>query len=88
MNLNINADINVAAVNTKNNKEYIIFDAYNPAYKHGGTLRIKQLNVYNKNVGTYLSPNTDSKYWMRKNMSKVMFKSAVVVNCSICIQNR
>lgn len=79
-NLNINADVNVATVNPNDSKEYKIFDVYNPAFKHGGKLQIKQLNVYSKSIGIYTSPTTQSKYWSRKNMSEVTFKSAIVVN--------
>lgn len=84
-NLNINVDVNVAAINPINNDEYMIFEVYNPAYTHGGTIRIKTLNVYKKSNGIYPSSNRGSKYWIRKDMSEVTFKSAVVVNYFVFI---
>lgn len=70
----------MAEINPNNSDEYTIFDVYNPAYKHGGELQIQLLNTYNKNNDTYSLAKTGSKYWMRKNMTGITFRSAVVVS--------
>lgn len=69
-------------MNSNNSDEYFVFDVYNPAYKHGGMLYMSLLNVYNKNKndGSYSVPGRGSKYWRRRNMAGVTFKSAVVVS--------
>lgn len=64
--------------NETSNASYIIYEIYNPASKHGGEYRMEKIGEYDELKG-YAVKNRGSKYWVRKNMSDVTFKSAVVV---------
>lgn len=79
LNLNVNAELTVAL---RTNECWKIFEVYNQAARHGGRLSIKHLDNYNctaKNVSLEFSK---SKYFRRKNMTGVFFKSLIVVsNC-------
>ncbi|KAG5894959.1 hypothetical protein JTB14_023308 [Gonioctena quinquepunctata] len=78
LKLNINSDVHLA-VSKGNTGNISIFDVYNPASEHGGDLRIEPLGYYNEFEG-YKAKYTQNKYWERRNMTGVVFKSAIVVN--------
>ncbi|XP_044265375.1 uncharacterized protein LOC123011804 [Tribolium madens] len=73
--ININADIHVAVQSGSN---WTIFDVYNPASKHGGTLKYPQMGFYSHGRG-YNARTNEAKYWRRKNMTGVTFKTMVVL---------
>nr|CAI5819932.1 unnamed protein product [Callosobruchus analis] len=73
--MNINADVNVAVFHNKNN--VTVYDVYNPASDHGGELKGELLGEYQVGSG-YIPRYTENKYWHRKNMTGVKFKSAIV----------
>ncbi|XP_044265374.1 ionotropic receptor 75a-like [Tribolium madens] len=75
--LNINSDVNVAILNEEPN-EWSILDVYNPASSHHGQFTVIKLGYCNETNGFQAKIN-GNKYWTRKNMSGVRFKSAVVV---------
>lgn len=81
MILNVNADIHLTF--PQKNSNWTVLDIYNPASQHGGTLNFTQIGFYNRNVG-YKIKYCGSKYWNRKNLTGVTFKSMVVVNYYIC----
>lgn len=74
-------------LNTENetSDSFTIFDVYNPAFKHGGQLRIEVAGFYDEFQG-YRILSHESKYWKRKNMTGVSFKSAVVVKRLVITQ--
>ncbi|XP_063918654.1 glutamate receptor ionotropic, kainate glr-3-like [Zophobas morio] len=74
--LNINSDVNLAYPHSKD--EYVILDVYNPASQHSGQFTSGIVGYYNKHAG-YKATIPENKYWIRKNMTGVRFKSAVVV---------
>nr|XP_008196050.2 PREDICTED: glutamate receptor ionotropic, delta-2-like isoform X2 [Tribolium castaneum] len=74
--LNINADINVIIPEKPSN--WSIIDVYNPASQHGGVLNFTRVGFYNKHDG-YKIKYTGVKYWNRKNLTGVTFKSMVVL---------
>lgn len=73
--LNINADIHVAI---RNNNNWTIFDVYNPASEHGGVLKYSRMGYYKTGQG-YNARTREAKYWARKNMTGITFKTMVVV---------
>lgn len=75
--LNINADVHIAI--PYNQTLWSIYDAYNPASHHGGKLKVQLIGNYSKVLG-YNAPQFGSKYWRRRDMTGVKFRSAVVVN--------
>lgn len=74
---NINADVTVADLKELSNIS--LYDVYNPAFKNGGVFRMQSIGYCNENEG-YVVKYRGNKYWSRKNMSEVHFKSAVVVS--------
>ncbi|RZC33820.1 hypothetical protein BDFB_013104, partial [Asbolus verrucosus] len=74
--LNIDADIQVAVQNSTT-LSWTIVDIYNPASKHGGALNYTKLGFYNRKQG-YIVRNNEAKYWSRKNMTGITFKSMIV----------
>lgn len=80
--LNINSEIHLAICDNKETDNCTIYDVYNPASEHGGELLVKVLGYYNRNDG-YRAKALQNKYWLRRNMTGVTFKSAVVVKVYI-----
>ncbi|CAH1113582.1 unnamed protein product [Psylliodes chrysocephalus] len=81
LRLNINSDMNLVILKQSdsiNNANVSIYDVYNPAFEHGGELKVDIFGYYNQKQG-YIINNLENKYWRRKNMTGVTFKSAVVV---------
>lgn len=81
LRLNINSDMNLVIFKQSdsiNNANVSIYDVYNPAFEHGGELKVDIFGYYNQKQG-YIINNLENKYWRRKNMTGVTFKSAVVV---------
>lgn len=74
--LNINSDVHLAVIGDGEN--ITIHDVYNPASEHGGELKISYLGYYN-DVDGYNAKIKENKYWKRRNVTGVTFKSAVVV---------
>lgn len=83
MNLNVNSDLTVAYLNmataTKPLK-YTIYDVYNPAFERGGQLRSTEVGFYNEQ-NKLLWINFGNKFFDRKNLTGIEFKSVIVV-CS------
>ncbi|KAF5300902.1 hypothetical protein FQR65_LT09065 [Abscondita terminalis] len=75
--LAVNADVSFATTYGAS-ENWTILDIYNPSYKNGGQLVIKEIGNYSDSEGFHLL-TTHNKYFDRKNMSGVLFKSAVVV---------
>ncbi|RZC36160.1 Lig chan domain containing protein, partial [Asbolus verrucosus] len=75
--LNINCDVNMALFDNESDN-WTIFDIYNPASNHEGQFTMKKLGHYNFKDG-FRAKMTNNKYWVRKNMTGVRFKSAVVI---------
>ncbi|RZC33887.1 glutamate receptor 2-like, partial [Asbolus verrucosus] len=78
VNLNINVDIHIAISNAKT-LNWTIIDVYNPAFERGGTLNYTKVGYYNEKQG-YNARSTVAKYWTRKNMTGVTFKTMATVN--------
>ncbi|XP_074034442.1 ionotropic receptor 75a [Leptinotarsa decemlineata] len=76
LKLSINSDVHLVIPNEKEN--FSIFDVYNPASEHGGIVKVIFLGMYNKAVG-YMAKYSGNKYWERRNMTGVNFKSAIVI---------
>ncbi|KAJ3637570.1 hypothetical protein MTP99_001018 [Tenebrio molitor] len=74
--LNINSDVNLVVLSNETD-EWTVFDAYNPASNHQGQFRTTHLGHYNRKNGFKIRTRSN-KYWTRKNMTGVQFKSAVV----------
>nr|XP_015837359.1 PREDICTED: glutamate receptor ionotropic, delta-2-like isoform X3 [Tribolium castaneum] len=73
--VNINADIHVAVQSGTN---WTIFDVYNPASEHGGSLKYTRVGFYSRGRG-YNAQTNEAKYWRRKDMTGVTFKTMVVL---------
>lgn len=76
----INADITVSLSNAEERLD--IFDLYNPSTSHGGSLKVVNIGFHHPEMGFSISQNKE-KYWRRKNMSDLIFKSAIVVRSPI-----
>lgn len=76
LKLNINADVNL--LSSDGNDTFSVYDIYNPAFDHGGYLHFDKIGYYSKNFGYRISMKTN-KYWIRRNMTGIKFKSAIVV---------
>ncbi|XP_068895605.1 ionotropic receptor 75a-like [Tenebrio molitor] len=74
--LNINSDVNLVVLSNETD-EWTVFDAYNPASNHQGQFRTTHLGHYNRKNGFKIQTQSN-KFWTRKNMTGVQFKSAVV----------
>ncbi|XP_031352602.1 ionotropic receptor 75a-like [Photinus pyralis] len=77
VNMFINADISVAISNQKKSN-WTVFDVYNPAYKNGGKLVVSEIGYYNDDDG-YRVGVEDNKYYRRRNMTGVTFKSVLAI---------
>ncbi|XP_023311151.1 glutamate receptor 2-like [Anoplophora glabripennis] len=73
--LNINSEVHLAICE---NSSCVIYDVYNPASEHGGKLVATVLGHYKTDIG-YKAEMSQNKYWLRRNMTGVNFKSAVVL---------
>lgn len=76
--ININADINVAVLNKSISEKYTIFDVYNPAASHGGNIYFIKIGYYDQKVSFNIE-NHKEKYFRRRNLTGVTFKSMIVV---------
>ncbi|KAK9883985.1 hypothetical protein WA026_004921 [Henosepilachna vigintioctopunctata] len=78
LNIDINSDIHLAVQDQSNSYNREIYDAYNPSRNHGGDVIIKKIGKFSTKRGYILEKQSD-KYWRRKNMTGLTFKSAVVI---------
>lgn len=76
--LNINSDVHLTLYNSAE-KLTDIFDVYNGAYNHKGVLIVTKAGFYTKGKGYDVS-KIENKYWKRRNMTGITFKSAIVVS--------
>lgn len=75
--LNIDCDIQIALYNNET-YNWTILDLYNPASEHGGEMKYTPVGFFNRKDG-YRARIKESKYYVRKNLTGVLFKSVVVV---------
>lgn len=86
--LNINADVQIAnRVKKKkatNDDDFLwiwqITDIYNPAANHGGRISYSMLGDFNeRRQFNFQMGGGTSKYWTRRNMTGVTFRTMIVV---------
>ncbi|XP_045477706.1 ionotropic receptor 75a-like isoform X2 [Harmonia axyridis] len=73
----VNADILVAVGKSMEKMGLDIYEVYNPSNRHGGSLKISKVGSYEPERGFNISW-IGEKYWRRKNMTGLTFKSAIV----------
>ncbi|CAG9771652.1 unnamed protein product [Ceutorhynchus assimilis] len=81
VNLNVDSDIKVAYPANDSeisNKKYTIDDVYNQAYEKDGEFKSKEAGFYDTQYG-YQVLEKENKYFVRRNLTGVKFRSAVVV---------
>lgn len=81
--LNVNSNVRLAV--SENDNTSIIYDVYNAAFMHGGILNITNVGHFNQRDG-YIIKKSTNKYWIRKNMTSVTFKSAIVVKYAVVFE--
>ncbi|XP_044747292.1 ionotropic receptor 75a-like isoform X2 [Coccinella septempunctata] len=72
----VNADI-LSVTECSEDIEQCVFEIYNPSNRHGGSLKISKIGSYDPEMGFNISVGRE-KYWRRRNMTGLTFKSAIV----------